>query len=122
MFSSTVSQGNTPRSWKTKMRRGSGPVTRSPSIVTSPAWAAETADDVEQRRLAAARRAEDADELALADVEVDVVRDRDLVAVRPKRLRKTLDPDLRASAPCPLWERAGARGPRAPSLTGRGEP
>src|ERR1044072_5232025 len=36
MLPSTVSQGNTPRSWNTKIRRGSGPVTASPSMRTSP--------------------------------------------------------------------------------------
>src|SRR3984885_5509366 len=36
MFPSTVSQGKTPRSWKTKMRRGSGPCTISPPTFTSP--------------------------------------------------------------------------------------
>ena len=35
-FWSTVSQGNTPFSWNTKMRRGSGPVTASPCTRTSP--------------------------------------------------------------------------------------
>src|ERR1700674_1046852 len=37
MLPSTVSHGKTPRSWNTKMRRGSGPVTGSPSIATAPA-------------------------------------------------------------------------------------
>ena len=36
MLPSTVSHGKTPRSWKTKIRRGSGPRTTSPSIRTSP--------------------------------------------------------------------------------------
>src|SRR5262249_53349040 len=41
----------------------------------------EAADDVEQRGLAAARRADDGDELALLDVEGDMV-DRDELAFR----------------------------------------
>ena len=36
MFCSTVSQGKTPLSWNTKMRRRSGPRTRSPWVSTSP--------------------------------------------------------------------------------------
>src|SRR3990172_9215221 len=37
MFCSTVSQGKTPFSWNTKMRRRSGPRTGSPSTSTAPA-------------------------------------------------------------------------------------
>src|ERR1700682_562685 len=36
MFSTTFSHGKTPFSWKTKIRRASGPVTGSPSTSTSP--------------------------------------------------------------------------------------
>src|SRR4029450_5322034 len=91
-FWSTVSQGNTPLSWNTKMRRGSGPRTGSARSRTSPGggraggadrlalpahFAArrtqEAAEDVQQRGLAAARGADDADELAGRDFEADVL-------------------------------------------------
>jgi hypothetical protein len=36
MLPSTVSHGNTPRSWNTKIRRGSGPFTGCPSMSTFP--------------------------------------------------------------------------------------
>ena len=74
MLPRTVSHGKTPYSWKITPRSGPGPATGWPSSRTRPARRLdEAADDVHQGRLAAARRADDRDELALADLEADAV-------------------------------------------------
>ena len=70
----------------------------------------ESADDVQERGLSAPGRPEDAHELSLAYVERHVVQDGDFVAVRPKGLRKAVDPDLRAYAPSPLWGEGRGQG------------
>ena len=72
MFSATVSQGKSAYSWKTTPRSTPGAVTGRPATSTQrPRRAQEPAEDVEQRALAAARRPDDRDELALVDHEID---------------------------------------------------
>ena len=72
MLSRTVSHGKTPYSWKMTPRSGPGPLDRL--CRRAARWPRdrlhEAADDVHHRRLAAARRADDRDELAVADLEV----------------------------------------------------
>ena len=99
MLPAAVSQGKTPRSWNTKMRRGSGPRTSSPSI-EHPAGGGreESADHVQQRRLAAAGGPQDADELALADVEVQAVEDVGRLVVGGEGHAQAFDADLRSAA------------------------
>ena len=73
-LSSTVRQGKVDSSWNTMPMAACGPATASPS--TSDAALGrrrEPADDVEDRRLAAARRPDQRDELALRDRERDAV-------------------------------------------------
>ena len=90
MLPRTVSHGKTPYSWKITPRSGPGPSTGASSSRTCAARRLdEAADDVHQRRLAAARGADDRDELALADVEADAVDD----AHRPGRGRE-VDADV----------------------------
>src|ERR1700749_3258793 len=76
-LSKTVIQGKSAYSWKTIARSGPGAATGFPCTSTLPA----PRHDVEQRGLAAARRAEQADELALRHGQVDVPQ-RDQLAVR----------------------------------------
>ena len=84
---STVSHGKTPRSWKTKMRRGSGPSTASPSIVIAPlVGERKPRHQIQQRRLAAARRSEQADEFSIGDFKVDVFEHRSLFPSRSKTM------------------------------------
>ena len=75
-FSRTVSCGKTCSSWKVRLTpsrlrsQGRMPVTARPSRRTSPRARLQLAEDaVEQRRLAAAVRADDAEDLAFVDVE-----------------------------------------------------
>ena len=59
----------------------------------------ETADEIEQRRLAAARGTEQRDELARRNVERDLVEREHLAAARrPIRVRNALDRDLRGAS------------------------
>ena len=76
MFSSTVNQSNSALSdWKTTPRSLSGLDTLAPLISTRRTWARhETRNQIEQRRLAAARRPEQAEELARLDLELDVLQ------------------------------------------------
>ena len=70
-MSSTVSHGKSAASWKSSTRSGEGPATGMPSTVIDPAAGLlEARDQLQQRGLAAAARAEQADELARLDVEV----------------------------------------------------
>ena len=78
MLRATVFHGNSEYAWNTMPRSAPGPTTRSPSTRTSPVVGRlEAADDRQQRRLATARRAEQADQLAVTDVQVDVVEGDD---------------------------------------------
>ena len=96
MFSSTVYQGKRLASWKTRPSLRSASSSRwsprhsgRPLIVTSPvARLGEAREDPQQRRLAAARLAEQRDELLLADAEVDVGQREGLAAARAEALRR----------------------------------
>ena len=83
-FSSTVIRGNGCTIWKVRARprraasNGRWPVTSSPLNRTLPAVRREHAgDQVDERRLAGAVRADQADDLALLQLEGDVVRRRE---------------------------------------------
>ncbi len=79
MLRVTVSQGNNAYSWNTTPRSTPGPVTALPSTVIAAAVGGdETAEDVEQRALAAARGSDDGDELALRYVDADIGQGRDI--------------------------------------------
>ena len=70
-FRRRVSHGNSAGSWNISAGRARSTLDRAGGRLV------EAGDEVEHRRLAAARGADQADELARADVEVDVVERRD---------------------------------------------
>ena len=78
MLSVTLSQGKLASSWNTTpMPSGTSPAIGLPSSVAVPSVGrVQPGDDLEQRRLAAARRADHHEELAAHQVEID----------RPERL------------------------------------
>ena len=109
MFSRTVYQGKSAYSWNTTARSHPGSVMSVPSTRMSPrVGCSKPATQVEQRRLAAAARADDGKELVLFDLEVHIVqrqqrlalrRDMDLADVRDVDLSHPLAAMPRASAP-----------------------
>ena len=73
-FCSAVRQASRRGSWNTSPTRSSGPVTGSPSMVTlPPSGAIRPAEDPQERALAAAVGADERDDLAGPDGEVDGV-------------------------------------------------
>ena len=87
-LSRTVIQGNRlrPYSWKTTAIPGGGPVDRRAVQATSPPVGVEQAGDaLQQRRLAAAGRADDADEFARVDGEGEVAQRLDAAAATRRR-------------------------------------
>ena len=79
MLRATDRHGNSEYAWKTMPRSAPGPIDEvAVDAHLARRRTLEAADDVEQRRLAAAGRAEQADELAVADVQVDVVEGDDV--------------------------------------------
>ena len=116
-FSRTDSFGNTCSSWKVRLtpRRlssdGRMPVTSLPSTLTSPPRRRELAEDaVEQRGLAAAVRADEAEDLALAHVEGDAV-DRGDAAEALADVADFEDRLMAASPVAPSRPRAARRRP-----------
>ena len=86
-LSRTLIQVKSAPCWKTTPRRGSGPRTGAPSISTSPGRRRlETGEDVEQRALAAPRRAHEADERPLLRCRSSVARRLYRLGTVPKRL------------------------------------
>ena len=69
-----------------------------PCTSTVPARGIEAGDQVEQGRLAAARGADHADELAGGDVEVDALEGDQRCPARPERLADAADGDGRGDA------------------------
>src|SRR5262249_48215120 len=101
-FSNTVFQGNNAFSWNTKaMSRGIGPATRLPARPAARACRGAgggrhpPADDVEQGRLAAAARPDEAKELAARNVERGVAQRAHVagVALLAELMRDAPDPD-----------------------------
>ena len=98
-LSITVRQGKVDSSWKIMPIDGCGPRTVSPPTLTRPLIAVEqAADDVEQRGLAAAGRADHRQEFARHDVERHMV-DRDEHAVlRLELLEDVIDDEERLAS------------------------
>ena len=79
-FSSTVSQGNRAKLWNTMAMDSVGPVSGRPRQRTSPAdRAGQAGDDPQQAGLAGARAAQQADDLAGAQGQVDAVQHQEVV-------------------------------------------
>ena len=87
-----VSHGNSADSWNMSVVRFVA------GVDGAAARAVEAGDEVEQRALAAAGRAEQADELALRDVERDVVERVQRVALGAEHLRHVVDEHRSARA------------------------
>ena len=105
-----------PRLLEDQPDRGSGPVIGAPSSAPSPPVGREQAgDDAQERRLAAAVRADEGDDPAARDVEIDARRGP--AAGAPSRRSGT-----RTSGRAARWRRhrAGRAGRRRASRRGRG--
>ena len=88
------------KSWNTTPRSMPWPVTALPPMRISPAAGDEEAgDDVEQRRLAAAGRADDAEELGVLDIDADILHARHLAAGRVVDERNVADFDRQHDRP-----------------------
>ena len=112
-FCRTVSQGKSAGSWNTSSRSGPGPFTCSAVDRDAPAARLEVAGErVEQGRLSAPRRAEQADELAGVHLDVHVAQRDHLVPRSGGRRAETsiLGGPVRAH---PRHEQAPPRAPRA---------
>ncbi len=83
MLPRTVFQGNSAKCWNTMPRSGPGPATGLPSTRIAAGFDRQkAADQIEQRRLAAAGRPEQRDEFAVGDLERDLVERQHLAPAR----------------------------------------
>ena len=92
MFCFTVSQGNTPYSWKMTPRSGPGRSTGLPSNSTWPVGRLlEAGQHAHHRGLAAAGRTDHGDEVAVIDVVGDVLDDVERALRRTERQRHVIE-------------------------------
>ena len=93
-MSSTVRQGKSTGDWKTTPMSWRGPGDRRAPEPRVPARGRhEAREDLEERRLPAAGRADHGDEVALADVEADALERRDVAVAGRVALREVSDGD-----------------------------
>ena len=113
-------QGRSRGSWNTKPTAGSGPTTGRPSTSTIPAVRGQQpADDPQQGALAAPVRADDRDDLAPADLEVEAVEGDEALAVGVANVRRTPDRRIAGEVTGPTRRSPGRPGQRA-AATGSG--